>query len=147
MMLSSFSFACWPFVYPFFVLSFVEYLRRPFKDLWFSLSFAALSFLVLFPEDSSHFDFPVLSALSPLLRVSARLCLVPLSAPYPGSFLKAVSWGSCKADLICFSYVRVHSSLLPEFQYLAYLHFIYFPQCFGCFNRRIKLILLFCILA
>lgn len=147
MMLSSFSFAYWPFVYPFLVLSFVEYLRRPFKDLWCSLFFAALSFLVPFPEDSSHFDFPILSAVSPLRRESARLCLVPLSVPYPGSSLKAVSWGSCQGDFICFSYVRVHSSLLPEFQCLAYLCFIYFPQCFGCFNGRVNLILLLCILA
>lgn len=141
MMWSSFSFAYWPFVNPFLVLSFVEYLKMPFKDLWCSLSFATLSLLVLFPMDSSPFDSPVLSALSPLLRESARLCLVPLSTSYPGISLKAVSWGSCKADLIYFLYVRVHSSLLPQFQFLAFLCFMYFPQCFGCFNERLYLIL------
>lgn len=68
MMWSSFSFAYWPFVNPFLVLSFVEYLKMPFKDLWCSLSFATLSLLVLFPMDS----------LAPLILQFSQLCLLYL---------------------------------------------------------------------
>ena len=106
----------------------VQYLKGPSADLQIlsvrSYLFSWYSFLY-----SSNLGFLGLSTPSPQLWRSSGLFLNLLSLHY-GNFLKVVYWGYHRTHLVCFPFLKGHSSFLLDVQYLKIYCFIFFCLLF-----------------
>ena len=78
------------------------------------------------PENWSSLATPGPSGLSPLLSESWALLAGSLSAPWLGTFLRAVSWGHLQASFHFFSSLGDHYLLLPDVQCPENCYFMYF---------------------
>lgn len=92
------------------------------------------SFLsVLCPVNPICLCLSELSASSPQLRESSRLCLDSFLMPKTENSLKIVNWGSCRAHLICFLSFRDNCSSFPDIKSLEKHCLIYFVWSFWLF--------------
>lgn len=96
----------------------------------------ALSSTVFCPVNSSHLDFPKLSAFSLQFRELAGRLLGYTSLHHCVETLKAVSWTNCVTRFICFLILRDHCFLLSEIHCLGNCCFIYFFWNFLLFHAE-----------